>query len=147
MPNAAQTTGVLVGKMGITTGWTEGSIIGSINWYGTTAMVTNYWSSGGDSGGPVWRYDGAGLRAVGMHVGSVLDQNKKRIGAAYIPINTLLDQWGATLPVFAKTLTFASEDAPSDSIDSGGGTLDDATALSPDVVDVCPGNDCVLVNE
>lgn len=149
MPNGAQTVGVLVGKMGITTGWTEGSITSTYNWRGVQAVVANYWSQGGDSGGPVWRHDGAGLRAVGMHVGSLYNSSDVRIGAVYIPINTLLTQWGASMGVFPLALASTGADLSVDDLPSSKTTLGpgESTALSTSLPDACPSDDCILVNE
>lgn len=144
MPNGAQTVGTLVGKMGKTTGWTEGAISGTEDWNGTAVIVAQYHSDRGDSGGPVWRYDGAGLRAVGMHVGSVVDKyTKQRIGAAYIPINTLLQQWGAALPVFPRTFA-TSKAAPSDMVQA---EPEGSLALDPSLPNICADGNCVIIPE
>ncbi|MET3368074.1 UNVERIFIED_CONTAM: hypothetical protein ABIE34_001307 [Jeotgalibacillus campisalis] len=96
MPSGDQTIGTAVGKMGDTTGWTEGTIqYRFLDWDGVYTYCANYARAGGDSGGPVWRQDSQGLRAVGMHVGA-LNYNGSILGC-YIPIDTLLSQWGASM--------------------------------------------------
>ncbi|WP_156366510.1 hypothetical protein [Microbacterium sp. No. 7] len=114
MPTSAQTKGTLVGKMGKRTGKTEGKITGTYSWYGVTGIVADFFADKGDSGGPVWRWDGNGLRAVGVQVGVLHHQlTQKYIGAVYIPIETLLAQWGnASLPVFSSpTARMVRDDA------------------------------------
>ena len=96
MSNDEQTYGTLVGKMGITTGWTDGTIQYRYHlWYGLYSYCATYNRAGGDSGGPVWRWDGQGLRAAGMHVGK-FDFEGATYGC-YLPIDTLLSQWGASM--------------------------------------------------
>nr|WP_139416599.1 hypothetical protein [Agromyces laixinhei] len=98
MPNYEQTNGTLVGKMGITTGRTEGTIQYRYPRNGVYVYCATYARAGGDSGGPVWRNDSQGLRAVGMHVGSIV-YNGATLGC-YYPIDTLLSQWGASMNFF-----------------------------------------------
>lgn len=97
----------------------------------------------------MWRHDGAGLRALGMHVGSVQNANGVRIGAAYIPINTLLEQWGATMNVFPQTLTSRSAMMPADGKPQEGSGLgpNESISLSSSLPDVCLSDDCVLIVE
>jgi len=96
MPSSQQTSGTLVGKMGITTGWTEGTVYGTIPWYGRTAICSTAQTRPGDSGGPVWRADQYGLRAVGMTVAYFESTGY----GCYLPMDQLLAEWGATLPTF-----------------------------------------------
>lgn len=98
MPTSQQKTGTLVGKMGVTTGWTEGKIYGTTTWMGRTAICSTARTLPGDSGGPVWRSDGNGLRAVGMTVAYI----KSTSNGCYLPMDQLLSEWGAWLPVFAS---------------------------------------------
>lgn len=111
MPNSEQVLGTRVGKMGKTTGWTEGTIqlrYRPLN--GITTHCASYGRDLGDSGGPVWRYDSQGLRAVGMHVGSAI-YNNVQLGC-YITIDDLLTQWGANMnfwPSFAARGEMPSE--------------------------------------
>lgn len=109
MPTSQQTVGTLVGKMGRTTGRTEGRIRVAFNWKGQRALCAEYGSAGGDSGGPVWRSDSQGLRAVGMHVGSIANGSGSRYGC-YIPIDTLLSQWGASMNFHSRTLAQRTSD-------------------------------------
>jgi len=96
MSNEEQTYGTLVGKMGITTGKTEGTIqYRYVLWNGLYAYCATYARATYDSGGPVWRWDSQGLRAVGMHVGR-FDYEGATYGC-YLPIDTLLSQWGASM--------------------------------------------------
>ncbi|WP_426005775.1 trypsin-like serine protease [Paenarthrobacter sp. NyZ202] len=112
MPNSEQTVLTRVGKMGNTTGWTEGTIQYRYqNWDGVTAYCADYARAGGDSGGPVWRQDSQGLRAVGMHVGAI-NYYGSTLGC-YIPIDTLLSQWGASMnfwPSYAARGAVAEEE-------------------------------------
>lgn len=96
MPSSQQTNGTLVGKMGVTTGWTEGKISSRSTWYGRTLICTTAKADRGDSGGPVWRADGNGLRAVGMTVAGTSNGDM-----CYHPMDELLREWGASLPTFA----------------------------------------------
>ncbi|MEU8232093.1 hypothetical protein AB0C12_21110 [Actinoplanes sp. NPDC048967] len=105
-PTSSLGNGVLVGKMGVTTGWTEGRIYGTIPWYGMTAYCSVARTSAGDSGGPVWRTDGAGgVVAVGITVAYYEDTHN----GCFIPIQTLLSNWGATLPAFPRGAAAAPE--------------------------------------
>lgn len=104
MPTSEQTVGTLVGKMGVTSGWTEGTITQTFDWAGVTAVCGTWKVLPGDSGGPVWRNDGNGLRAVGMTVG-YLTRGGVQVAGCYIPIETLLTQWGAKMNVFPRTAT------------------------------------------
>lgn len=96
MPSVEQSAGMLIGKMGIDTGWTEGVILGTApGFYGDTVLCTDAPAGPGDVGGPVWRDDEFGLRALGTVVG-ITDQG----GACYRPIQETLYQYGAYLPSF-----------------------------------------------
>ena len=91
-----QSRGLLIGKMGLDTGWTEGRILGTApGRYGDTVLCTDAPASGADVGGPVWRNDSTGLRALGTVVGVTGDG-----GACYRPIQETLYQFGASLPSF-----------------------------------------------
>ncbi|MFK4805815.1 hypothetical protein ACI3KX_08105 [Microbacterium sp. ZW CA_36] len=94
--SADQPVGLLVGKMGIDTGWTEGRILGiAPGRFGEYLLCTDAPASAGDVGGPVWRNDAAGLRALGTVVG-ISDEG----GACYRPIQETLYHYGAYLPSF-----------------------------------------------
>lgn len=97
-PEGSLGNGTRVGKMGVTTGWTEGGVYGTISWYGMTAYCSNADTWAGDSGGPVWRSDGQGhVWAVGITVAYYPATGD----GCFLPIQRLLDNWGAYLPVFA----------------------------------------------
>jgi hypothetical protein len=101
--NSALTQGFVIGKMGNTTGWTEGTITG---WQ--TVMYPNGWRDfllcttvpirGGDSGGPVWRWDANGIMAIGITIAR-LDTG----GMCFNPIENVLNRFGAWLPVFGPS--------------------------------------------
>lgn len=96
MSNDEQTYGTRVGMMGIVTGKAEGTIqYRYYLWNGLYSYCATYQRAKGDSGGPVWRLDGQGLRALGMHVGK-FDYEGATYGC-YLPIDTLLSQWGASM--------------------------------------------------
>jgi hypothetical protein len=98
MPGPLWTVGTLVGKMGVTSGWTEGKIVGYREWHGLRAVCSTALTQRGDSGGPVWRNDPYGdVYAVGITVTFEVD------GGCFLPMNLLLSEWGAWLPVFAST--------------------------------------------
>lgn len=99
MPTQEQTLGTLIGKMGAGSGWTEGRIIGWIPWRGRQAVCTDAEASPGDAGGPVWRWDQYGVRALGI----VVAYNPATGGACYLPIQQVLRDWGAWLPVLGGT--------------------------------------------
>lgn len=95
--------GVLVGKMGDTTGWTEGHIYGTIIWKGMIAYCAHAANDGafalaGDSGGPVWRTGPNGVLAVGIMVAG----NAISGDACFYPIKRVVDEWGAWLPDFSE---------------------------------------------
>ncbi|WP_447912458.1 hypothetical protein [Microbacterium phyllosphaerae] len=91
-----QPVGLLVGKMGIDTGWTEGKVLGTApGRFGELLLCTDAAASAGDVGGPVWRYDSNGLRALGTVV-ALTDAG----GACYRPIQETLYHYGAYLPSF-----------------------------------------------
>jgi hypothetical protein len=141
MPTADQILGVLVGKMGKSTGWTEGAVIGTYTYNGKTAILAAYNSGTGDSGGPVWRWDSYGLRALGMHVGSAYHPSTgARIGALYLPMNGLLTDWGAQMNVFSSASASASTSA---SASSANGVTANETVVTdetpPGMVSVGPG--------
>lgn len=99
MSTSEQTLGTLVGKMGAGSGWTEGNIIGWIPWRDRQAICTDAEAARGDAGGPVWRWDAAGLRALGI----VVAYDPETRGACYVPMQQILNDWGAWLPVFGPT--------------------------------------------
>lgn len=94
---SALTKGLRIGKMGRTTGWTEGTITGwetlrYPNGQVDHLLCTTATSGPGDSGGPVWRSVGPGqVRAVGIIVGG---RNGK---LCFEPIGNVLQRFGATL--------------------------------------------------
>lgn len=91
-----QPVGLLIGKMGIDTGWTEGNILGiAPGRFGEQLLCTSAPAGPGDVGGPVWRQDNFGLRALGTVVG-ISDAG----GACYRPIQETLYQYGAYLPSY-----------------------------------------------
>jgi hypothetical protein len=91
-----QPAGYVIGKMGIDTGWTEGRVLGTAAGpNGTTLLCTDARASAGDVGGPVWRSEGSGVRALGTVVGI-----SDRGGACYRPIQETLYQYGASLSSF-----------------------------------------------
>lgn len=94
--SADQPVGLLIGKMGIDTGWTEGRILGTApGRFGELLLCTDAPASAGDVGGPVWRSDATGLRALGT-VAGISDRG----GACYRPIQETLYEFGAYLPSF-----------------------------------------------
>lgn len=95
MPTAEQGQGVLVGKMGAGSGWTEGRVTGWIDYRGNAAICTDARTVPGDAGGPVWRWDEQGLRALGV----VVAYHPGTGGGCYLPIEAVLASWGAWLPV------------------------------------------------
>ncbi|OLF18810.1 chymotrypsin family serine protease [Actinophytocola xanthii] len=97
-PTSSLGVGTLVGKMGVTTGWSEGTITGTIAWYGMTAYCSTAETRPGDSGGPVWATDGGGVLAVGITVAYYEDTGD----GCFLPIQDLLDEWDAWLPVFGS---------------------------------------------
>lgn len=95
------TTGFLVGKMGETTGWSEGQIDGWTYWPNGTknevAYCSHAYTQPGDSGGPVWRTaPGGGVYALGITVA----YNTNTGDGCFLPITHLLNLWGAWLPVW-----------------------------------------------
>jgi hypothetical protein len=97
------TNGFLVGKMGETTGWTEGQIYGKIWWPKGTQNEVAYCSHAhtwaGDSGGPVWRTaPGGGVDALGITVAYYPNTGD----GCFLPIKHLLNLWGAWLPVWSN---------------------------------------------
>ncbi|KJL17327.1 hypothetical protein [Microbacterium azadirachtae] len=95
-PSDQQPVGLLIGKMGIDTGWTEGQILGTADgMHGEQLLCTDASASYGDVGGPVWRMDENGLRALGTVAGITADG-----GACYRPIQETLYRYGASLPSY-----------------------------------------------
>ena len=93
------TTGYLIGKMGRTTGWTEGAIYGQLLVEGQILYCSRARVDDGDSGGPVWRTaPGGGVYAAGIVVAKDLSTG----GTCFAPIARLLQVWGATLPRFSS---------------------------------------------
>jgi hypothetical protein len=107
--NSALTSGFRIGKMGRTTGSTEGLITG---WaeavHNDTSrelvLCTTARVSGGDSGGPVWRVDGNGVMAIGIVKLRLADG-----GMCFKTIEDTLRQFGAWLPVFARNNVLTNE--------------------------------------
>lgn len=95
------TDGLLVGKMGEKTGWTEGRIVGYYNDpYGFSEYCDTAAVDHGDSGGPVWRSEPDGVKAIGITLSKV-----PAPGGGYwhcfASIADVLYFWGATLPVWS----------------------------------------------
>ncbi len=91
-----QTQGMLVGKMGVGTGWTEGRILGAINFQGQTLLCTTMKTDLGDAGAPVWRSDSTGLRALG----TIQAYDPATRTGCYRPIQETLWNYGASLDSF-----------------------------------------------
>jgi hypothetical protein len=87
-------------KYGQTTGLTELSVVGWSTWiYGEPIVCATGGNDYGDSGGPVFTHDSAGRAwAAGMIVG--LQNIGGTVYTCFITIDQVLDQFGATLPVF-----------------------------------------------
>ncbi|MBM7817752.1 hypothetical protein JOE63_000229 [Cellulosimicrobium cellulans] len=94
--SAAQPLGMLVGKMGIGTGWTEGRITGAVMFRGAALLCTDMRTGPGDAGAPVWRSDATGLRALG----TVQAYDPRTGTGCYRPIQETLAIYGAYLPSF-----------------------------------------------
>jgi len=92
-PSNKQSLGWVVGKMGVGTGWTEGRITGAMNFRGETLLCTTMKTDLGDAGGPVWRMDSTGLRALGTI--QAYDPASKT--GCYRPIQETLYTYGASL--------------------------------------------------
>ncbi|MEU0882356.1 hypothetical protein ABZ345_27405 [Lentzea sp. NPDC005914] len=103
-PKSSLGVGTLIGKMGQTTGWTEGTITGTITWHGMTAYCSHAYTWAGDSGGPVWRTGGGGVLAVGITVAYYESSGD----GCFIAIQDLLNEWGAWLPVFSSAAALES---------------------------------------
>jgi hypothetical protein len=89
-----QRPGMLVGKMGVGSGWTEGTITGVVD----DLLCTTMEAAPGDLGGPVWRSDQTGLRALGTVRGVDAEGH-----ACYRPIQETLYEYGAYLPAFGPS--------------------------------------------
>jgi hypothetical protein len=105
LPDSALVNGYLVGKMGWTTGWTEGKIFQTISWHNMTAYCSHAKADGGDSGGPVWRTaPGGGVYAIGMTVAKFSGAGPQ--DSCFVTIDDILNHprpWGrATLPVWSS---------------------------------------------
>jgi hypothetical protein len=102
LSSSSFTNGLLIGKMGVTSGWTEGRIYGhtdNFNGSGITVYCYNGVTMGGDSGGPVWRTaPGGGVYALGI----VINHNVDNQSGCFFPLDKLLGRWGAHLPVFSS---------------------------------------------
>lgn len=96
VPTSEQVPGLAVAKMGAGSGWTEGVVTGSATWQGVTVICSSARTAPGDAGGPVWRWDRYGLRAVGITVA----YDPATGDGCYLPMEDLLSRWGAWLPVF-----------------------------------------------
>ncbi|SCF20941.1 Trypsin [Micromonospora chokoriensis] len=100
--NSALSQGFVIGKMGRTTGWTEGVVT---SWQVITyddgmrdyLLCSTVPAAGGDSGGPVWRWDANGVMAIGIVVSG------GNGGMCFNPIENVLSRFGAWLPVFAAS--------------------------------------------
>lgn len=96
------TNGFLIGKMGVTSGWTEGRIYGhtdNFNGSGITVYCYNGVTMGGDSGGPVWRTaPNGGIYALGI----VINHNEDNQSGCFFPLDSLLARWDVHLPVFSS---------------------------------------------
>lgn len=88
--------GMLVGKMGVGTGWTEGRILGAIDFRGQTLLCTSMETDLGDAGAPVWRSDSNGLRALG----TIQAYDPATRTGCYRPIQETLWNYGASLDSF-----------------------------------------------
>ncbi|GIF41911.1 S1 family peptidase [Actinoplanes xinjiangensis] len=108
--NSALSQGFKIGKMGKTTGWTEGTItewrtVTYPNGWRFPALCTTATALPGDSGGPVWRHDANGVMAVGIVISG-------RTGSmCFAPIQHVLQRFGATLPVFTSNAKGARVDS------------------------------------
>lgn len=91
-----QAEGMLVGKMGVGTGWTEGRITGAMNFQGETLLCTTMKTDLGDAGAPVWRSDASGLRALG----TIQAYDPASQTGCYRPIQETLWNYGASLDSF-----------------------------------------------
>lgn len=91
-----QTPGMLVGKMGVGTGWTEGRILGAVDFQGETLLCTTMETDAGDAGAPVWRSDSTGLRALG----TIQAYDRATRTGCYRPIQETLWNYGAALDSF-----------------------------------------------
>jgi hypothetical protein len=85
--------------MGDGSGWTEGRVTGWIDFRGMQAICTTARTEPGDAGGPVWRWDQHGLRAAGVTVAFDAATGQ----GCYLPIQPVLHEWGAWLPVYGPT--------------------------------------------
>jgi hypothetical protein len=120
VPTTSLRNGLAIGKMGMTTGWTEGVIVGKAQWHDMEVVCadasTGNFAWAGDSGGPVWRNGKEGLRAVGITV----SYNKLTGRGCFVPVERLLKEWKATMPVHRVKATSASAAArdvePSDEV-------------------------------
>lgn len=96
VPTVEQVPGTAVAKMGDGTGWTEGVVTGWSTWRGARVICSTARTGPADAGGPVWRWDRYGLRAVGITV----SYDPATGNGCYLPMEDVLSQWGAWLPVF-----------------------------------------------
>jgi hypothetical protein len=97
--------GYLVGKMGVTTGWTEGVIYNTSTWHNMTCYWSRAYTQPGDSGGPVWRWEPNGVWALGITMAYARwdgdgPPGTLRGNGCFVSIGDLLAVWGAWLPVF-----------------------------------------------
>lgn len=100
--NSALTSGFVIGKMGRTTGWTEGRVTGwqEVRYPDGTRdflLCSTVQTRPGDSGGPVWRNDQNGVMAIGMVLAMRSDGTM-----CFNPIENILNRFGAWLPVFTS---------------------------------------------
>jgi hypothetical protein len=104
--------GMVVGKMGATTGWTEGPIVGTRVWNNSTLSCSTATAAKGDSGGPVWRWESTGIKAIGISLDSFPGPNGGPDWDCFMPIDEALWHWNATLPVWPPGSSPLSGGAP-----------------------------------
>lgn len=100
--------GVVIGKMGVTSGWTEGQIAFTRPYSNMLSYCTTAYAAPGDSGGPVWQAAvGGGVHAVGLMVYKYTDNRGSF--TCFLSIADILYVWGATyFPVWTSGARSAS---------------------------------------
>lgn len=112
--NSALTYGFVIGKMGVTSGWTEGTItewrtvVDNTTGWRDHLLCTTVPMRRGDSGGPVWRLDANGVMAIGIAI-FILDNGGYM---CFNPIQNVLNRFGAWLPVFTSAARGAAPAEP-----------------------------------
>jgi hypothetical protein len=102
LSDADLVNGLLVGKMGERTGWTEGPIFQQGTYDGMNLYCSRAQVNHGDSGGPVWRAaEGGGVYAVGITVTKTVRDDNPSDGC-FVSIADLLKLWGGYLPVWTS---------------------------------------------